>query len=55
MEYADYKVKNYGNTFDLPELCYNFRHFAASKLKLFYKERMIRTFVAGLASTRLVI
>ena len=55
MEYADYKVKNYGNTFDLPELCHNFRHFAASKLKLFYKERMIRTFVAGLASTRLVI
>ena len=55
MEYADYKVKNYGNSFDLPELCYNFRHFAASKLKLFYKERMIRTFIAGLASTRLVI
>ena len=55
MEYADYKIKNYGNTFDLPELCYNFRNFAASKLKLFYKERMIRTFVAGLASTRLVI
>ena len=55
MEYADYKIKNYGNSFDLPELCHNFRHFAASKLKLFYKERMIRTFVAGLASTRLVI
>ena len=55
MEYADYKIKNYGNTFDLPELCHNFRHFAASKLRLFYKERMIRTFVAGLASTRLVI
>ena len=55
MEYADYKIKNYGNSFDLPELCDNFRNFAASKLKLFYKERLIRTFVAGLASTRLVI
>ena len=55
MEYADYKIKNYGNTFDLPELCSNFRNFAASKLKLFYKDRLIRTFVAGLASTRLVI
>lgn len=55
MEYADYKIKNYGNSFDLPELCSNFRNFAASKLKLFYKERLIRTFVAGLASTRLVI
>lgn len=55
MEYADYKIKNYGNTFDLPELVNNFRNFAASKLKLYYKERLIRTFVAGLASTRLVI
>ena len=55
MEYADYKIKNYGNSFDLPELCSNFRNFAASKLKLFYKEKLIRTFVAGLASTRLVI
>ena len=55
MEYADYKVKNYGNSFDLPELCSNFRNFAASKLKLYYKDRLIRTFVAGLASTRLVI
>ena len=55
MEYADYKIKNYGNNFDLPELCHNFRNFAASKLKLFYREKMIRTFVAGLASTRLVI
>lgn len=55
MEYADYKIKNYGNSFDLPELCSNFRNFAASKLKLYYKEKLIRTFVAGLASTRLVI
>ena len=55
MEYADYKIKNYGNSFDLPELCSNFRNFAASKLKLYYRDRLIRTFVAGLASTRLVI
>ena len=55
LEYADYKVKNYNNTFDLPELCSNFRNFAASKLHLYYKEKLIRTFVAGLASTRLVI
>ena len=39
MEYADYKVKNYGNSFDLPELCSNFRNFAASKLKLYYKDK----------------
>ena len=55
MEYADYKIKNYNNTFDLPELVSNFRNFAASKLRLYYKESLIRTFIAGLASTRLVI
>ena len=55
LEYADYKPKDYENSFDLPELCSNFRNFAASKLKLYYKEKLIRTFVAGLASTRLVI
>ncbi len=55
MEYADYKIKNYNNSFDLPELVHNFRNFAASKLKLYYKESLIRTFIAGLASTRLVI
>ena len=55
MEYADYKIKNYNNSFDLPDLVNNFRNFAASKLKLYYKESLIRTFIAGLASTRLVI
>ena len=55
MEYANYKVKNYGNSFDLPELCNSFRNFAAAKLKLYYKIELIRTFVAGLASTKLVI
>ena len=55
LEYANYKPQNYGNNFDLPELCSNFRTFAASKLRLYYKEKMIRIFIAGLASTRLVI
>jgi hypothetical protein len=55
MEYANYKIQNYNNTFDLPELCSNFRNFAASKLRLYYKEKMVRIFIAGLASTRLVI
>ena len=55
MEYANYKIQNYNNSFDLPELCSNFRNFAASKLHLYYKEKLIRIFIAGLASTRLVI
>ena len=54
-EYSNYKIKNYGNSFTLPELCENFRNFAASKLKLFYTIDMMRLFISALASTKLVI
>src|SRR5574344_2666764 len=54
-EYKNYKIKNYGNNFTLPELIDNFRNFAAGKLKLFYTEEMIRIFVSSLSSTKLVI
>lgn len=54
-EYANYKSKDYGNTFTLPELCETFRNFAASRLGLFYKPEMMRIFISGLASTKLVI
>ena len=54
-EYAKYKQKDYENSFTLPELCENFRNFAASKLGLYYKPEMMRIFIAGLASTKLVI
>ena len=54
-EYANYKTKDYGNSFTLPELCENFRNFAASKLGLYYKTEMMRIFVSALASTKLVI
>lgn len=54
-EYANYKIKNYGNSFTLQEFCDLFRNFAASKLKLYYKPQMIRLFISGLASTKLVI
>lgn len=54
-EFAKYKQKNYNNHFTLPEFCYMFRNFAASKLKLYYSEKMIRLFVSAIASTKLVI
>ena len=54
-EYANYKIQNYGNSFDLQELVELFRNFAASQLKLYYKSEMIRIFIAGLASTKLII
>ena len=54
-EFAKYKQKDYHNNFELPEFCYRFRNFAASKLKLYYSEKMIRLFVSAIASTKLVI
>ncbi len=54
-EFAKYKQKDYHNNFTLPEFCYMFRNFAASKLKLYYSEKMIRLFVSAIASTKLVI
>ena len=55
LEYKDYKLEDYHNTFSLPELCETFRNFAASKLGLYYKIDMVRLFVSAIASTRLVI
>ena len=54
-EFENYEIEDYGNSFDLPQLCDDFRNFAASKLGLFYKEEMVRIFIAALASTKLVI
>lgn len=54
-KYAKYKVQNYNNDFTLEELCIAFRNFAASRLHLYYTLPMIRIFVAGLSSTKLVI
>ena len=54
-KFKDYKVVNYNNSFDLPQLVELFRNFAASQLKLYYTHKMIRLFVSALASTKLVI
>ena len=54
-EFAGYTIKNYANSFTLEELVELFRNFAASKLRLYYTTEMIRIFVAGLASTKLII
>lgn len=55
VEYKNYKIKNYSNSFTLEELCEDFRNFAAGQLRLFYSQNMIRLFISALASTKLVI
>ena len=41
VEFANYKIQNYNNTFTLEELVESFRNFAASKLKLYYSTEMM--------------
>ena len=55
IEYKDYKVQVYNNTFTLAELVEIFRNFAASQLRLYYTSEMIRLFISALSCTRLVI
>lgn len=55
LDYENYKVANYGNGYNLEELVENFRNFSASKLHLYYSEKMIRVYISALASTKLVI
>lgn len=55
LQYKDYKVEDYHNTFTLEELVELFRNFAASKLHLYYTTEMIRLFISSLSATRLVI
>ncbi len=43
------------NSFTLSELCDTFRNFAASKMQLYYKIKVIRLFIASFASSRLII
>ena len=54
-EYATKAKEDFGNTFTLEELCDTFRNFAANKMKLYYKQKVIRLFVAALGATRLVV
>ncbi len=53
--FAGYAPVNYNNSFSLKELADNLRAFAASELKLYYEPNLIYTFIAGLASSRLII
>ena len=55
LQFRDYKIQNYNNTFTLEELVEHFRNFAASKLKLYYTTKMIRLFISALSATKLVI
>ncbi len=54
-EMEGYVAPEYDNEITLSEICDRFRNFACSRMGLFYEIRIIRLFLAALASTRLVI
>ena len=55
--YANYTGPQYpyNDEISLSELCYMFRNFACSRLRLFYEIRVIRLFFAAFSTTRLII
>ncbi len=54
-KYANGNPEVLNDSFTLLEVCHNFRNFAASRLKLFYDEEIVREFVAALSCVRLII
>lgn len=54
-KYADYVAPEYNNEISLQEFVEQYRLFAASQLHLYYTPEIVRRFVAGMASSRLLI
>ena len=54
-KYENYTPEEIINDFDLNKLCEDFRNYSASKLGLYYDIKLIRLFIASLASNKLII
>jgi hypothetical protein len=53
--YRSYTPPEYDNSITLEGLCDTYRNFACSRMHLFYEPKTIRLFIAGMASTKLII
>ena len=53
--YKTYTAPEYDNNITLEELCDRYRNFACSRMHLYYEPKTIRLFIAGMASTKLII
>lgn len=53
--YKNYTPPVYDNEINLRQLCENYRNFACSRMHLYYDIKTIRLFLAGMASTKLII
>ncbi len=54
-KYKEFTPTPITNNFNLNEVCAKFKNFAASKMKLFYNDEIIRLFISALASNKLII
>lgn len=50
-----YEIPQFNNQITLAEFCSAFRNFSASKLNLYYSEKIIRLFISSFAVSRLII
>ena len=53
--YRNYTPPEYNNDITLEQICEMYRNFACSKMHLYYDIKTIRLFIAGMASTKLII
>ena len=53
--YKNYTPPEYDNDINLEQFCDRYRDFACSRMHLYYEKKTIRLFVAGMASTKLII
>lgn len=53
--YENYVPPVYEDDITLEEFCDRFRNFACSRMRLYYQPRIIRLFVAGMSTSRLLI
>ncbi|MBP3268851.1 MAG: hypothetical protein J6M07_11140, partial [Ruminococcus sp.] len=53
--YKTYTPPEYDNNISLEQICEDYRNFACSRMHLFYDIKTIRLFIAGMASTKLII
>ncbi|MDD5833109.1 MAG: hypothetical protein PUC98_06510 [Clostridiales bacterium] len=53
--YEDFERPDYNEDISLQEFVKSYRLFAASQMKLYYTEEIVRRFVAGMASSKILI
>lgn len=54
-KYEAYEKPTYDSEITLKQFADGYRNFAASKMKLYYKDDIVRLFIAGMASSKILI